>query len=141
MPPGLQVNVGGIAFLAPYLFRFDHLLREFRVMALEPRELDALCPEPDGSFSVTAAIDQPCTQLVLLQSRPLLFLQDDASRSASASSAQASFASSAFTQRIMSTGRPGSGMLLSSQATPFARRNPQASSASSKRSNRSRSIT
>jgi hypothetical protein len=37
----------------PYRFQFDRLLREFRVMALQPRELDALCPEPDGSFSAT----------------------------------------------------------------------------------------
>lgn len=45
----------------------------------------------------------------------------DALRSASASSAQASLASWLFTQRIISAGRPGSTMELSSQGMPLKR--------------------
>ena len=64
----------------------------------------------------------------------------DASRSVSASSAQASSASRLFTQRINSAGRPGSTILLTSHAMSLERRSPHASSASSSRTNRSSSV-
>jgi hypothetical protein len=63
-----------------------------------------------------------------------------APHSASARSAHASSASWLCTQRTICAGSPGSGMGLSSHAIWLERSRPQASSASSQRSNRSNSI-